>query len=288
MGGVDELEDVWGVGKAGDPAVPGADATAQAGSDLDGEPGAGGAGGDDFAAEADGSFFRGVALDELADLVDDGEGVQVALALGLAPGEKAVAAQDDAVAAGVFADCEAHRQAQFKAGTLPGKPDEGVVELAIEFFHFGLAVGGGGQSDAPVGVKMIDVGEGKKAVQRGVNGGGDRIRAEGAEGVHGDHAVFGVNAFVEAFEGQQLLLVEGGKAGALDAAQVAAGAFDPEDFDRLAGKGVDFSDFGTGVAAGKVGDAEVGAEQVGAIAEQAGFVEGGGLLRVPAVFKKRE
>ena len=61
---------------------------------------------DGFAAEADRAF--GVALDELPDLVDDGEGVHVALALRLAPGEEAMAAQHDAVAAGIFAHRLAH------------------------------------------------------------------------------------------------------------------------------------------------------------------------------------
>jgi hypothetical protein len=69
------------------------------------------------------------------------------------------------------------------------------------------------------------------------------------------------------------LLIEGGKAGALDAAQVAAGAFDPEHFDRFAGERVDLGDFGTGVAAGEVGDAQVGAEQVGAVAQEFGLIE---------------
>ncbi len=44
----------------------------------------------------------GVAGDELAELVDDGDGGKVALTLRLAPGEEAVAAEDDAVAAGGF------------------------------------------------------------------------------------------------------------------------------------------------------------------------------------------
>jgi len=104
-------------------------------------------------------------------------------------------------------------------------------------------------------------------------------------GVHGDHVVFGVDAFVEVFKGQEFLLAEGGEAGALDAAQVAAGALDPEDFDGLAGEGVDFGDFGAGVA-GEVGDAKIGAEEIGAIAKKAGLVERGGYAGVPAVFEK--
>ena len=138
-----------------------------------------------------------------------------------------MSAEDDAVAAGVVADGLAHHEAQLEAGTLPGQPDEGVAEGAVELLHFGLAVGGCGQGDAPVGMEMIDVGKGQEAVQRGVNGGGDRVAAEGAERVQGDHVVFSVDAFIAVLEGEQLLLVEGGKAGALHAAEIAAGAFDP-------------------------------------------------------------
>jgi len=137
-----------------------------------------------------------VALNKLADLVDDSEGVQVALALGLAPRKQAVAAKDDAVAAGIVADCAAHHEAQLKAGALPGNPYQGVVELAVELVHFIETVGGGGERDAPVGMKVIDMREGKKAVQRSVDGGGHGIVAEGGDGVHGDHVVFGVDALV--------------------------------------------------------------------------------------------
>ena len=52
VGGVDELEDVGGVGEAGDPAILRADAAAQIGRDLDGEFAAVFAAGDGFAAKA--------------------------------------------------------------------------------------------------------------------------------------------------------------------------------------------------------------------------------------------
>ena len=217
-----------------------------------------------------------MALNELADLVDDGERVQVALALRLAPGKQAVAAQHDAVAAGILLDGALHHHGQLKAGALPGHPDQRVAELAIELVHLGFAVGRGGQRDAPVGMQMIDVRKGKKAVQRRIDRSGNGIVAEGAERIHGDHLVFGVRALVAALQRQQLLLVERGEAGALDAAQVAARAFHPEHFNRLAGQRIGLSDLGAGVAAGKVGDAQVGAEQVGAIAQQFRLVERGG------------
>ena len=141
-----------------------------------------------------------MAVNELTDLVDEGDGVEVALALGIAPGEETVAAENDAVAAGVVLDRFTHHEAEFKAGTLPGNPDEGVAEFSIELVHLIETVGGGGEGNAPVGMEMVDMLEGQKAVQRRVDGGGDRVVAEGGNGVHGDHVVFEVDAFVAALE----------------------------------------------------------------------------------------
>src|SRR5579863_9714532 len=102
-----------------------------------------------------------MARNKLADLVNDGDGVQIALALGLSPGEEAVAAQHDAVTSRVFAYGVAHHQPKFKSRALPGNPDEGVVELAVEFLHLLFSVGGGGQGDAPVGMEVVNVGKRK-------------------------------------------------------------------------------------------------------------------------------
>ena len=195
--------------------------------------------------------------DELADLIDEGDGVEIAFALRLSPGEQAMPAEHDAIASGVLLDGAPHHEAELKTGTLPGNPNQRVVEFAIELFHLDFAIGGGRKCDAPVGMKMIDVREGKEAVERRVDRGGNGIVAEGAQGIHGDHVIFRVDALVTALEGEQLLLVESGEAGALHAAEVAARTFDPENFDRLAREGIDLLDFGTGVAPGEVGDAQI-------------------------------
>ena len=78
---------------------------------------------------------------------------------------------------GFSLDGALHHHGQLKAGALPGNPDQGVAELAIELVHLGFAVGGGGEGDAPVGMEVVDVGKGQKAVQRRVDGGGDGIVA---------------------------------------------------------------------------------------------------------------
>ena len=104
VGRVDELEHIGASVKLRDPALLRADCAAQEGADLDGERCARSArAGTGFAAEARVALGDSVAMNELADLVDDGEGVQIALALRLAPGEEAVAAEHDAVAAGILA-----------------------------------------------------------------------------------------------------------------------------------------------------------------------------------------
>ena len=71
------------------------------------------------------------------------------------------------------------------------------------------------------------MGEGKKAVQRRVDGGGHGIVAEGAQRIHGHHFVFSFGAFITALQREQLVLVKGGEAGAANAAQIAARALDP-------------------------------------------------------------
>ena len=87
VGRVDEAENIVSVSEAGDPAIFGADAATEIGCNLDGEGSAIGAGGNGFSAEANWALVEAVVMDELADLVNKRDGVEVALALGVAPGE---------------------------------------------------------------------------------------------------------------------------------------------------------------------------------------------------------
>ena len=222
VGGVYKTEHIGSVGEVGDPTIFGADAAAEVGRDLDCERCAIGAGWDGFSSKASGAFGEAVVVDELADLIDEGDGVQIAFALSLAPGEKAMSAEDDAVAVRIVGDGLAHDEAELEAGAQPGNPDERVVELAIEFVHFGEAVARGRKRDAPVGMKVVDMRERQEAVQRSVNGRGDGIVTKGAQGIERNHAVFVVDTSIEGNEGEEFVLVESGKAGALDAAEVAA------------------------------------------------------------------
>ncbi len=56
--------------------------------------------------------------------------------------------------------------------------------------------------------------------------------------------------------------------------------------DGLAGEGVGQIDLGTGVAAAEVGDAQVGAQQIGTVAQECELVvaEGSRLALVPQIF----
>ena len=91
---------------------------------------------------------------------------------------------------------------------------------------------------------------------------------------------------IDALQRFQLVQVERGETVELDRAEVAAGALDPEHLDRLAGERIGFHDLGRGVAAAEVGDALVGAEQVGAVEQLARLIEAGRVSIIPTVFEK--
>ena len=63
-----------------------------------------------------------MAVHELAELIDDGDGVQVGFALRVAPGKEAMSAEYDAVAARVFLNGVLEHHGEFEARALPGKP----------------------------------------------------------------------------------------------------------------------------------------------------------------------
>ena len=55
-----------------------------------------------------------------------------------------------------------------------------------------------------------------------------------------------------------------------------------------AGERIGLDDFGAGVAAAEIGDAQVGAEEVGAVTEKLGLVEAGGELFVPQIVEEAQ
>ena len=77
--------------------------------------------------------------------------------------------------------------------------------------------------------------------------------------------------------------VDGGEVGAGGRSQIATGTFDPEDVNFFLGQGIDHDDFGGGVAAARVGDALIVAQDVGTVAQPFHRIELAGDSVVPVV-----
>jgi hypothetical protein len=87
------------------------------------------------------------------------------------------------------------------------------------------------------------------------------------------------------FDGEQFVEIERGKTGAFNAAQIAAAAFDPQHVGPLPGQWIGLLDFRAGIAAAEVGDAQIGSQQIGAIAQQLGLIEVRGCFFIPQVLQ---
>ena len=280
---VDKSQDLRRVRKVSDHPLLSGHAAAKKRKEVGGRGARVGARPVNLSSEEVGSRLFDVLPDKLPELVDEGDGVEVTLPLAFAPGKEAVSAEHDAVRARMRLDCRAQHHGQLEAGPLPGNPDQVVPEAPVEFLHALDPVGGGRERDAPVGVQVVHVREGKKAVQRRVNRGCDRVRAERAQRVVARHFVFVLGAAITAFEPPQLLQIQRGEAAALDAAEVAAAALHPENGLLAAVHGIWLDDLGAGVAAAEVGNTEVAPQQVRAIAEKIGLIETASRAVVPEV-----
>ncbi len=197
-------------------------------------------------------------------------------------------AEDNAVAAGIVLDGAPQHHRQLKARPLPRNPHQPMAELRIELLHALAPIGGSGESDAPVRVKMIDVSKRQEAMQRSINGCGNGIACKGDERVERDHLILVLDAAIAGLDGEQLLVIERGKTGAADAAQITAGPLDPEHGDRRAGDRVASGELGACVAATEVGEAKIGTKQIGAVTEQLRLIQRRGVGFIPFVFEKLE
>src|SRR5207249_1221464 len=199
--------------------------------------------------------------DELPQAVDDREAAPVALARGLAPGEKAMAAEHDPVAAEVTIDRLAQHQGQLETGALPRDPDQAMSEAPVELLGLGAAVTARGQRNRPIRVEVVDVRKGEKGVQRGVDRGGHPVRSEGGERVVTGHLVLERLAAVEVAKPQQAVHTEESEAVPGDAAQVAAAPLDRKHLDGPCGERVCYLELAARVPAAEIGDAQIGAEE---------------------------
>ena len=205
----------------------------------------------------------------------------------ISPVDQAVAAQDDADAARIGRDRLSKHQAQVEARSLPIDPDDRVaVNLAGKL----PPIAAGSDGDDGVGVAVIDMPIGDEGVQRRVDRAGARIQVVDAMRVHGDHGVFDwrldaldFRRVVDVLQLHQLVPVKRGEVFALAGAQVATRALDKHDVHIRARQRIDLRDFAGGVAAAGVGDALVGAEQVGAVDQPFYGVERVGAGLIPQV-----
>ena len=182
------------------------------------------------------------------------------LLAGVAPRGDAVAAEDAADRLRVLLLDLGDVEAELEAGPAPRHPDDLVAEDGRGEL---LAVGGGRDRDAGVGVQVVDVRGVDEAVHRGVDRRRGAALAVQAVVERRDHLVLALEAGVDVDQGAHPVEAEHGEAGLLQGAEVAAGALDPEQLDGLAGDRVGLGALGRGVAARVVGVLGVGAEAVG-------------------------
>ena len=128
---------------------------------------------------------------------------------------------------------------------------------------------------------MVNMRKGHVAMKACVDRGRAGIEIEGAMIQRMHHRVFLVEALVETLQAFELVHVEGGEAVELHGADVTARALDPQHGDRLAGQRVFRRDLGGGVATAEIGDAQIRAQQVGPIEEEARLIHFGGLGVIP-------
>ena len=175
-------------------------------------------------------------------------------------------------------------QAELEARPLPRQPaDLAAEDLCRQL----LAVLGGGDRDDRVGMHVVDMLPRHEGVQRRVDRGRARVEVERAVGEVAHHLVLVLDAAIELLQAFELRLVERGEAVELDGADVAARALHPQHLDRLAGERILLHHLGRGVAAAVVGDALVGAEQVGAVEQPLRLAHSGCLGVVPKVGEAR-
>ena len=211
---------------------------------------------------AEGRLAAGLLREPFDRLVDGGDRGLIAFLGRIAPGEQAVAFQNDTLGVRVVAAECLQPQAELEAGPPPGQPADGVAEDLLRQRPGILCRR---DRDDGVGVHVIDEAARHIGMQRRVDRGCARIEVEGAVGQVTHHFILVVAAAIETLQRFQPVHVERGEAVELDGPHVAARSLDPQDLDVVAGKRVLLPDLRRGVAAAVIGDALVRAEQVGAV-----------------------
>ena len=181
------------------------------------------------------------------------------LLAGVAPRGDAVAAEDAADRLRVLLLDRGDVEAELEAGPAPRHPHD---LLAEDLLGQRLAVGGGRDRDAGVGVQVVDVRGVHEPVHRGVDRRRRAALAVQAVVERRDHLVLALDARVDVDQRAHPVQPQHRQAGLGQRAEVTAGALHPQQLDRLAGHRVGLGALRRGVAAGVVGVLRVGAESV--------------------------
>ena len=121
----------------------------------------------------------------------------------------------------------------------------------------GLAVRRGGEGDAAVGMEVVDVRRPDQRVHRGVDARRRSSAPVQAEVEGGHHLVLALDTGVDVHQRAEPVQPQHRQPAPAQRAEVAAGALDPQQLDRLGGDGVLRGPLRGGVAARVVGVAEV-------------------------------
>ena len=229
---------------------------------------------------------RAVPLDELAKLVDDRDGVQVALALRLSPRKQAMPAEHDAIAPRRLLDDLPQHHAKLETRPLPRQPRQLVAELLVELLHLDLAVRRGSQRDAPVRMQMVHMRKGQKPMQRGIDRSRNRVVVERAHRVQVDHLVFKFDALVRLLKREQPLEIKRRKPCALDAPEIPAASLHPQHLHRLARDRVRLHQLRARIAPAEVCNPQVRPKQVRPVPQQLRLIQLCGYRVIPTILKK--
>src|SRR5437016_14643470 len=102
--------------------------------------------------------------------------------------------QNNSVAMLISINRLAQHHGQLESRPLPRQPDQPVFKLAIELLHFFQTIRGSSNRNSPVGMKMIEMGKWKKAVQGCINRSRYHVVPERAQRIHIYHLVFKLHA----------------------------------------------------------------------------------------------
>src|SRR5215467_2058869 len=152
-------------------------------------------------------------IDENAELINGLNAVSITFILRRSPGKQAVTAEDNTLRPRAFVHRVRNKQGEFESRTLPWKPEQLTLKLLVKLIEFLEAIGAGCKRDAPVRMKMIDMWERQKRVQRSVDRSWCPGRAESCQWIKSDHLVFMLFTPVDLFQRFQTIQIEQGKTG---------------------------------------------------------------------------